>query len=159
LTPNTLTFYSCGMRIREKNKEKSLRSGKCLRLFVFLRDIVLFVGGVWFFEFFLDYTFPESENLLLYFVAIPIIWSTLIHIWTVTSYREQKTVFMVAFTHLISVMLFISTVFLVSATLNTMQDSLGLLGSVLFHFVGWTVIISLIYYDMVDINRDKPQGY
>jgi uncharacterized membrane protein YeiH len=57
------------------------------------------------------------------------------------------------FTHLIAVLLLISTVFLISATLNTIAATLDTLGLVLFHFVGWTVIISLIYYDMVDINR------
>jgi uncharacterized membrane protein HdeD (DUF308 family) len=127
--------------------------GVDIRAFVLIRDLVIFIGGVWFFEFEADYTFPAEENLLLYFVAIPIIWSTLIHIWTSTSYEEQRGVFMNLFTHLIAILLLVSTVFLISATLNTIADTLGTFGSVLFHFVGWTVIISLIYYDMVDINR------
>jgi hypothetical protein len=127
--------------------------GLDIRAFVLIRDLVIFVAGVWYFEFRADYTFPDEQNLLLYFVAIPIIWSTLIHIWTATSYGEQNGVFMNLFTHLIAVLLLISTVFLISATLNTIAATLDTLGLVLFHFVGWTVIISLIYYDMVDINR------
>lgn len=123
------------------------------RILVFVRDLFIFVFGVWYFEFHADYTFPEENNLLLYFVAIPIIWSTLIHIWTATSYGEQKTQGMIFFTHLIAVLLLISTVFLISATLNTISASLDTLGFILFHFVGWTVVVSLIYYDMVDINR------
>lgn len=123
------------------------------QLIVFLRDLAIAVSGIWFFEFHLDYRFPESENLLLYFVAVPIIWSTLIHIWTTTSYREQTTKAMTIFTHLIALLLLISTVFLISATLNTIADALGPTGSALFHFVGWTVVLSLIYYDVVDINR------
>ncbi len=123
------------------------------QLAVLFRDTVLAAGGIWFFEFFLDYTFPESENLLLYFVAVPIIWSTLIHIWTATSYREQRSRLMVWFTHLIAMLLLLSTVFLISATLNTIAHALNALGSVLFHFVGWTVVLSLIYYDVVDVDR------
>ena len=130
-----------------------LRPAQKHRLFVLSRDLVIFIAGVWYFEFHADYTFPAENNLLLYFVAIPIIWSTLIHIWTATSYGEQKTKGMVIFTHLIAVLSLISTVFLISATLNTISSSLDSLGYILFHFVGWTVIISLIYYDMVDINR------
>jgi hypothetical protein len=131
----------------------SERAGWKTRVFVLIRDMLIFIVGVWYFEFYADYTFPEENNLLLYFVAIPIIWSTLIHIWTTTSYREQKGIGMAVFTHMIAVMLLVSTVFLISATLNTVAETLDTLGILLFHFVGWTVIISLIYYDMVDINR------
>lgn len=127
-----------------------------MTLFVALRDLIIFIVGVWYFEFHRDYRFPEAENLLLYFVAIPIIWSTLIQIWTTTSYREQKTAAMTVFTHLMATLLLISTVFLISATLNTVVETLDPFGIVLFHFVGWTVIISLIYYDIVDIMRDPP---
>jgi hypothetical protein len=129
------------------------RCSLAVRLFVLLRDFVIFGLGVWIFEFREDYTFPQGNNLLLYFVAIPIIWSTLIHIWTTTSYKEQKNIFMVVFTHLIAMLLLFSTVFLISATLNTIGEYLNTFGIILFHFVGWTVILSLIYYDMVDINR------
>jgi len=128
-------------------------SGTKVKIMVLTRDLLIFIGGVWFFEFKTDYVFPAEENLLLYFVAIPIIWSTLIQIWTSTSYSEQQGIFMHLFTHLVAMLLLISTVFLISATLNTMADSLGRMGSILFHFIGWTVIVSLIYYDMVDVNR------
>jgi len=131
----------------------SLCAGKGLVLFVGVRDVVIFVLGVWYFEFRVGYTFPEEENLLLYFVAIPIIWATLIQIWTTTTYKEQKNAFMTVFTHLVAVLILISTVFLISATLKTIQPSLDSLGNILFHFVGWTVILSLIYYDLVDICR------
>ena len=134
----------------------SLCAGKGLVLFVGLRDLLIFVLGVWYFEFRVGYTFPEEENLLLYFVAIPIIWATLIQIWTTTTYKEQKNAFMTVFTHLVAVLILISTVFLISATLKTIQPSLDSLGNILFHFVGWTVILSLIYYDLVDICRVEP---
>lgn len=121
--------------------------------FVAIRDLFISVAGIFYFEFYRDYTFPEEKNLLLYFVAVPIIWSTLIQIWTTTRYSEQKTTAMYVFTHVMAVLLLISTVFLISATLNTIADTLDPFGVVLFHFVGWTAILSLIYYDMVDINR------
>lgn len=133
----------------DRNRQTKRRS----QLIVFIRDLAIAVAGIWFFEFHMDYEFPESENLLLYFVAVPIIWSTLIHIWTATSYREQHTMVMFIFTHMIAVLLLISTVFLISATLNTIADALGPTGSFLFHFVGWTVVLSLIYYDVVDVRR------
>jgi hypothetical protein len=121
--------------------------------FVLIRDLTIFVVGTWYFEFHVDYVFPDENNLLLYFVAVPIIWSTLIHIWTTTSYREQGNPAMLLFTHIIAVMSLISTVFLISATLNTIASTLDSIGLVLFHFVGWTVILSLVYYDVVDIKR------
>ncbi|MFP4428022.1 MAG: hypothetical protein ACLFPB_01770 [Desulfovermiculus sp.] len=127
-----------------------------LVLFVALRDLVIFILGIWYFEFHIGYTFPDQDNLLLYFVAIPIIWATLIQIWTTTTYREQKNAIMSVFTHVVAVLILISTVFLISATLKTIQPSLDPLGNVLFHFVGWTVILSLIYYDLVDISRVSP---
>ncbi len=122
-------------------------------LFVAIRNFLIFIIGVWFFEFYIDYTFPTEENLLLYFVAIPIIWATLIQIWTTTSYKEQPNRIMLVFTHIMAVLLLISTVFIISATLNTLSHSLDTMGSVLFHFVGWTVILAFIYYDLVDIYR------
>lgn len=128
-----------------------------LVLFVALRDLAIFILGIWYFEFRVGYTFPDEDNLLLYFVAIPIIWATLIQIWTTTTYREQKNAFMSVFTHVVAVLILISTVFLISATLKTIQPSLDPLGNVLFHFVGWTVILSLIYYDLVDISRVSPR--
>jgi uncharacterized membrane protein len=124
-----------------------------MAIFVAVRDLVISIAGIWYFEFYRDYTFPEEKNLLLYFVAVPIIWSTLIQIWTTTRYSEQKNRVMYVFTHIMAVLLLISTVFLISATLNTIAETLDPFGVALFHFVGWTVILSLIYYDMVDICR------
>lgn len=131
----------------------SHQPGRGAQLIIFLRDLLIAVAGIWYFQFRLDYTFPDSENLLLYFVAVPIIWSTLIHVWTSTSYKEQHSRAMMAFTHLNAILLLLSTVFLISATLNTISESLDPTGILLFHFVGWTVILSLIYYDVVDIHR------
>jgi hypothetical protein len=144
----TIIRYHAHM-MRRRTRQRKRRD----QLGVFIRDIAIAATGIWFFEFHMDYRFPESENLLLYFVAVPIIWSTLIHIWTATSYREQRTLVMVIFTHAIAVLLLISTVFLISATLNTIADALGPTGSFLFHSVGWTVVLSLIYYDTVDVRR------
>ncbi len=124
-----------------------------MALFVAVRDLIISIAGIWYFEFYRDYTFPEEQNLLLYFVAVPIIWSTLIQIWTTTRYGEQKNAMMHVFTHIMAVLLLVSSVFLISATLNTIAETLDPFGVALFHFVGWTVILSLIYYDMVDINR------
>jgi len=121
--------------------------------FVLSRDLAIFVVGTWYFEFHLDYRFPTENNLLLYFVAVPIIWSTLIQIWTSTSYREQSSVGLLIFTHGIAVMSLLSTVFLISATLNSLAHTLDPFGNVMFHFVGWTVILSLVYYDAVDVRR------
>jgi len=121
--------------------------------FVLSRDLAIFVAGTWYFEFHIDYRFPAENNLLLYFVAVPIIWSTLIQIWTSTSYREQTSPGLLLFTHAIAVMSLISTVFLISATLNSLSETLDTFGNVLFHFVGWTVILSLVYYDAVDVRR------
>jgi hypothetical protein len=124
-----------------------------MKLFVTVRDFFIFIVGVWFFHFHSNYTFPEEDNLLLYFVAIPIIWATIIQIWTLTSYKEQKNLMMTLFTHLMAILLLISTVFIISATLNTISKTLDSFGIIFFHFVGWTVILSLIYYDIVDISR------
>jgi len=124
-----------------------------MKIFVALRDFFIFVAGVWYFQFHNRYTFPEEDNLLLYFVAIPIIWATIIQIWTMTSYKEQKNLFMSLFTHVMAIILLISTVFIISATLNTITMTLDPLGDIFFHFVGWTVILALIYYDLVDIFR------
>ena len=131
-------------------------TGKALALFVGIRDLVIFILGVCFFEIRMRYTSPKQENLSTNFMAIPIIWATLIQIWTTTTYREQQNTFMTVFTHIVAVLILISTVFLISATLKTMQPSLNPLGNIVFHFVGWTVILSLIYYDLVDICRVSP---
>jgi hypothetical protein len=121
--------------------------------FVLVRDVIILMAGVWFFEFYMDFRLPEEDNLLLYFVAIPIIWATLSQIWTSVSYSEQKSRFMYALCHVIGVLMLISTVFLISAVLNSIETSLSLAGNIFFHFVGWTVLVAFIFYDLVDILR------
>ena len=123
------------------------------QIFVLIRDVVLSAFAVWVFEYRVGYRFPEGENLILYFVAIPIILSALIHIWTATNYREQRTATMTVFTHAIAVLILVATSFLISATLTTISDTLDQAGVILFHFVGWTVLLGLVYYDVVDVGR------
>ena len=121
--------------------------------FVIIRNILIFVFGVWFFEFYLDYKLPESNNLLLFFVAIPIIWATISQLWTSYTYREIESRIILFFTHVLSVMMLLSTVFLVSAVLNTISGTLDATGCFMFHAVGWTVILAMIMYDIVDSCR------
>ena len=144
------------------NERTDTASGGALRRsfwntarFVAGRDLLIFAVGTWYFEFHIDYRFPAEENLLLYFVAVPIIWSTLIQIWTSTSYREQSSAWLLVFTHVIAMMSLASTVFLISATLNSLSQTLDSFGNALFHVVGWTVILSLVYYDAVDVRRGR----
>lgn len=120
--------------------------------FVVIRNTLIFSLGVWFFEFYIDYKLPEADNLLLFFVAIPIIWATICQLWTSYSYKglSKEILF---FTHILSIMMLLSTVFLVSAVLNTISDSLTPLGTLMFHAVGWTAILAIIMYDIVDASR------
>lgn len=121
--------------------------------FVIVRNIVIFIVGVWFFEFYIDYKLPEKNNLLLFFVAIPVIWASISQFWTSYSYREIENKYILFFTHLLSAMMLLSTVFLVSAVLNTISDILDTTGVIMFHAVGWTVIFAMILYDIVDSQR------
>ena len=121
--------------------------------FVIIRNILICIFGVWFFEFHLDYKLPEQDNLLLFFVAIPIIWATLTQLWTSFSYKESGNPIIYGASHLLSMLMLFSTVFLVSAVLNTVSDRLDLTGVVMFHGVGWTVIFGMVIYDIIDINR------
>jgi hypothetical protein len=121
--------------------------------FVIFRNVVIFVLGVWFFEFHLDYKLPDENNLLLFFVAIPVIWATISQLWTSYSYNEITSKIMLFCTHLLSIMMLLGTVFLVSAVLNTISDILDTTGIYLFHGVGWTVIGAMIMYDIVDSTR------
>ncbi len=121
--------------------------------FIFIRDVLIFIFGVWFFEFHLDYKLPGENNLLLFFVGIPIIWATLTQLWTSYSNYELKNRLMVITSHLLSVLILFSTVFLISALLNTIGENLDTVGFIMFHIVGWTVVIGMIVYDIVDINR------
>ena len=121
--------------------------------FVVIRNIIILTLGIWYFEFYLDYKLPESNNQLLFFVAIPIIWSTICQLWTSFSYKDLKGKPSVFFTHVLSVMMFASTVFLVSAVLNTLSDILDPIGVLMFHAVGWTAILAIIMYDVVDSTK------
>lgn len=124
-------------------------------LFVLVRDLLIFAAGVYVFEFWMDFKFPDENNLLLFFVAIPIIWATMMQMWTAISYREQKCRVMYWACHVMGVVLLGSSVFLISAVLNTIASSLDTMGNILFHGVGWSAILSIIFYDVVDITRTE----
>ena len=121
--------------------------------FVVVRNLMIFVFGVWFFEFYLDYTLPDENNLLLFFVAIPIVWATICQLWTAYSYREIDNPSLLFFNHILSMMMLFGTVFLISAVLNTLSKVLDPIGVFMFHAVGWTVIGAMIMYDIVDSRR------
>ena len=122
-------------------------------MFVVIRNCLIFVLGVFFFEFHLDYRLPEENNLLLFFVAIPVVWATISQLWTSYGYSEIDNRAILVCTHILSMMMLLGTVFLVSAILNTVSDVLDPVGVVMFHFVGWTVIAAMILYDIVDSGR------
>ncbi len=121
--------------------------------FVVIRNGLIFVLGVWFFEFYLDYTLPKENNLLLFFVAIPIIWATICQLWTSFSYNEIDSPTLLFFTHILSILMLIGTVFLVSAVLNTISEILDTTGILMFHAVGWTAILAMIMHDIVDSRK------
>ena len=120
---------------------------------VICRNVTIFVLGVWFFEFYIDYKLPEENNLLLFFVAIPVIWTTISQLWTSYSYYEINNRIILFCTHVISMLMLLGTVFLVSAVLNTISDILDFTGVLMFHGIGWTVISAMILYDIVDSGR------
>ncbi len=120
---------------------------------VVIRNLLIFVPGVWFFEFYLDYTLPDENNLLLFFVAIPVVWATICQLWTSYSYHEIDNPILLFFTHVLSMLMLLGTVFLVSAVLNTISNDLDPVGVLMFHAVGWTVIGAMIMYDIVDSRR------
>jgi len=124
-----------------------------MQTFVIIRNALISFGGVWVFEFYLDYKLPEENNLLLFFVAIPVIWATISQMWTSYSYKEINSHLLLICTHVLSMMMLLGTVFLVSAVLNTISDILDPTGIVMFHAVGWTVIAAMIMYDIVDYGR------
>lgn len=126
-----------------------------MMLFVLVRDLLIFGIGVYVFEFRMDFKFPDENNLLLFFVAIPIIWATMMQMWTAISYREQKGRVMYWACHAMGVVLLSCSVFLISAVLNTIAASLDTTGNILFHAVGWSAILSIIFYDVVDISRTE----
>lgn len=129
-----------------------------MKIFVILRNLIIFFVGVWFFEFHLDYMLPPENNLLLFFVAIPVIWATISQLWTSYSYHEIDNPVILFFTHILSMMMLLGTVFLVSAVLNTISAILDPVGIFMFHAVGWTVIAAMIMYDIVDFGRKSGGG-
>jgi len=124
-----------------------------MRKFVVVRDLLIFFLGVWFFEFRLNYRLPDEENLLLFFVAIPVVWTCICQFWTSYSYNELDSRALIIATHVLSMLMLLGTVFLVSAVLNTIADVLDPVGDIMFHTVGWTVIAAMIMYDVVDSGR------
>lgn len=122
--------------------------------FVVLRSVLIIGFGVWFFEFHLDYKLPGEDNLLLFFVAIPIIWATLTQLWTSYSYRDATLPWLLWISHLLSMLMLAGTVFLISVVLNTVADILDRTGTALFHGIGWTVLLAMVIYDLVDVSRD-----
>lgn len=122
-------------------------------LFVLIRDLLIVVVGAWFFEWHLDFKLPGENNLLLFFVAIPIIWATMMQMWTSISYKEQKTRLMYWACHVLGVLLLACSVFMISAVLNTIASSLDATGNILFHGVGWSAILGIVFYDVVDVGR------
>lgn len=124
-----------------------------MRIFVVIRNSIIFLAGVWFFEFHLDYRLPEENNLLLFFVAIPVVWATISQLWTSYSYSEIDNRAILVCSHVLSMMMLLGTVFLVSAVLNTISSDLDPIGIFMFHAVGWTVIAAMILYDIVDSGR------
>ena len=129
-----------------------------MRKFVIIRNVILVVFGVWLFEFYLDYKLPEENNLLLFFVAIPIIWATITQLWTSYSYTEINDPILLFCNHVLSMLMLFGTVFLVCAVLNTISDILDPVGIFMFHAVGWTVIAAIIMYDIVDAGRSVDAG-
>ena len=121
--------------------------------FVVVRNLFISFGGIWLFEYYFDYKLPEENNLLLFFVAIPVVWATISQMWTAYSYRDINSPLLLFFTHVLSMLMLLGTVFLVSAVLNTISHDLDTVGIVMFHVVGWTVIAAMIMYDIVDIGR------
>ena len=124
-----------------------------MRLFVIIRNCMIFFFGVWFFEFHVDYKLPDENNLLLFFVAIPVVWATISQLWTSYSYSEIDSLAILLCSHVLSMMMLLGTVFLISAVLNTISTVLDPVGIFMFHTVGWTVIAAMILYDIVDSGR------
>lgn len=121
--------------------------------FVALRGLGIVGVGVYVFEFWLDYRLPDEGSLLLFFVAIPIIWATLGQLWTSYSYSDLHGPWLTWASHGLTVCMLTSSVFLISAVLNTVDEILDPVGSVLFHFVGWTVLLALVFHDVMDMHR------
>ena len=107
------------------------------------------------FEFHINYRLPEENNLLLFFVAIPVVWTCICQFWTSYSYHELENKALVVASHLLTMVMLLGTVFMVSAVLNTISDVLDIVGIIMFHSVGWTVVAAMIMYDVIDVGRKK----
>nr|WP_320010575.1 hypothetical protein [uncultured Desulfobulbus sp.] len=130
-----------------------------MRKFVVIRDLLIFFLGVWFFEFYLNYRLPDENNLLLFFVAIPVVWTCICQFWTSYSYSELDDKLLIIASHILSMVMLLGTVFMVSAVINTIADVLEPVGNIMFHTVGWTVIAAMIMYDVVDSGRKKDKRH
>jgi len=126
-----------------------------MTMFVAIRDLVIVVAGVVLFEFVLDYRLPDERVLLLYFVAIPIIWGMIGQIWISYSYRDLHGWWMKLASHILTVCMLVSSVFLVSIVLNTIHETLDGFGSAMFHVVGWTALLAMVFHDVVDMDRSQ----
>lgn len=122
---------------------------------VAIRDLTIVIVGIVLFEFVLDYRLPEERVLLLYFVAIPIIWTTIGQIWLSYSYADLQGWWMKTLSHVLTVCMLASSVFLVSIVLNTIHETLDGFGSVMFHLVGWTALLAMVFHDVVDTDRSN----
>ena len=120
---------------------------------VAVRDLLIFVVGVWYFDYYLDYKLPSENNLLLFFVAIPIIWASLTQLWTSYSYHHVRTKWLDILSHVASILILFSSVFIISIIMNTIATILDPWGAIMFKIMGWVVLIGLGVYDVVDASR------
>lgn len=117
---------------------------------VAIRNLVIFILGVWYFDFYLDYQLPSENNLLLFFVAIPIIWASLTQLWTSYSYHDIKEPWLKSLAHVNAILILISSVFIISVIMNTISTILDPFGVALFTLMGWIVLVGLGVYDIID---------
>lgn len=117
---------------------------------VAVRNLVIFIIGIWYFDFYLDYKLPSENNLLLFFVAIPIIWASLTQLWTSYSYHDVQKKWLKALSHITTILILISSVFIISVIMNTVDTILDPFGAWLFTLMGWVVLFGLGVYDVVD---------
>lgn len=119
---------------------------------VALRDLTIFVVGIWYFDYYLDYKLPAENNLLLFFVAIPIIWASLTQLWTSYSYKDVRNKWLDWLSHIASILILVSSVFIISIIMNTIATILDPLGTIMFTVMGWVVLVGLGVYDVVDAS-------
>lgn len=120
---------------------------------VAVRNLAIFVIGVWYFDFYLNYLLPAENNLLLFFVAIPIIWASLTQLWTSYSYHDVQKTWLKMLSHVTTILILISSVFIISAIMNTVATIIDPFGAWMFRIMGWIVLIGLGVYDVVDATE------